>query len=100
MVLLVKLVASQEDLYGYITYVFRNLESENEFTKYIMCVRYPNWEGKLLQLGDEGYLHFEEVRAGIDKWFNGEQMIPYNYDAIQFMKFVPKPIEEDYKYVM
>ncbi len=101
MVSLCKLVAKQIDCFGYITYVFENLEEYMiKETKYIMCIRYPNWEHKDLELEEVGYLQFEEIRAGIDKWFDGEKMIPYRYNAIQFIKFVDKPEEKDYKYVM
>lgn len=99
---LVKLVADYEDTFGYITYVFECLEEYIiKQTKYVMCVRFPNWQTKNLNIGDIGYLEFREIRAGIDKWFDGEKMIPYNYDTIQFIKFIDKPEEkEDEKYIM
>lgn len=101
MVTLCKLVAYDVDFFGYITYVFENLEEEViKKTKYIMCIRYPNWNHKDLKLEEVGYLHFEEIRAGVDKWFDGKEMIPYRYNAIQFIKFVDKPEEKDYEYIM
>ena len=101
MVTLVRLVASENDGLGYITYVFENLEEYAiKCSKYIMAIRYPNWEHKELHLGDEGYLHWEEIRAGVDKWFNGKEMVPYNYNTIQFLKFVQKPQDVDNKFIM
>lgn len=101
MVTLCKLVAKEIDFFGYITYVFENLEEYMiKKTKYIMTIRYPNWNHKDLKLGEIGYLQFEEIRAGVDKWFDGKEMIPYRYNAIQFLKFVDKPEEKDYKYIM
>lgn len=65
-----------------------------------MCIRYPNWDHKKLKLGDTGFVHCEEIRAGIDKWFNGKEMVPYNYNSVQFIKFVYKQDDEDNKYIM
>lgn len=101
MIALVKLVAWNKDLGGYVTYVFECLEEYMiKETKYIMCTKFPNWEHKTLKLEDIGYLHFEERRAGIDKWFDGVNMVPYRYNTVQFMKFVNKPEKEDHKYIM
>lgn len=100
MIALVKLIASETDSLGYITYVFENLEDHTASSKYIMCIRYPNWDAKMLKLGDIGFVHCEEIRAGIDKWFDGTKMVPYNYNTVQFIKFVYKSEEEDCKYVM
>lgn len=101
MIALVKLVARYKDPLNYITYVFECLEEYMiKETKYIMCVRFPNWQAKALKLGDVGYLHFEEIQAGVDKWFDGKNFIPYNYNMVQFIQFVEKPSEEDHKYIM
>lgn len=100
MIALVRLIASEVDSLGYTTYVFRNLEDCAASSKYIMCIRYPNWDHKKLRIGDEGYVHCEEIRAGVDKWYNGKEMVPYNYNSVQFIKFVYKPVEEERKYVM
>lgn len=100
---LVKLVAKTRDLLGYNTYVFEILEKE-EITrlnsKYIMCTRFPNWEHKNIDLEEVGYLNFTELRAGIDEWFDGQKMVPYKYNNIQFLKFVNKPENKRYEYIM
>lgn len=101
MTILAKLVASESDGLGYTTYVFECLEeSMSKYTKYCMCVRFPNWDHRELDLGEIGYLDFNEVRAGIDKWWDGEKMIPYRYSGIHFQKFIKKPDEKDFKYIM
>ena len=83
-----KLIAKETDLEQYTTYVFEVLDGMD--SKYCMCVRYPNWEEKIVNIGDIGYLHFKEVIAGKDKYWNGSDFIPYNYSNWQFMKFIPK----------
>lgn len=99
MVSLVKLVAKGIEPLGYVTYVFENLEDEGIY-KYIMCVRFPNWDHSILNIGDTGFVQYKEIRAGMDKWFDGEKMVPYNYNTVQFLKFVPKPEDTDSKYIM
>ena len=94
MVIKSKLLALKEEG-GYVTYVFVDLESK----EYLMCVQFPNWEHRSLRLGEIGFLEYKEIRAGIDTWFDGSKMIPYNYNNIQFIKLIPKP-EEKKPYVM
>ena len=91
--ILAKLVASSTDPEQYVTYVFQDLESK----EYLMCVQFPNWEHRSLRLGEVGFLEYKEIRAGIDTWFDGSKMIPYNYNNIQFIKFIPKPEEKKEK---
>ena len=89
-----QLVASENDLMGYITYVFKSLEPDAPFgSRYLMLTRCPNWDAKPINIGDKGYVTYDYVKAGIDKWFCPEtgQMIPYNYTNIYFIKFVKKP---------
>jgi hypothetical protein len=101
MVILAKLLASNRDDCDYTTYVFKNLEDNvTPQTRYVMCVKYPNWNSIRLKIGDEGYLHYEEIHAGIDKWYDGNGMVAYRYDTIQFIKFIPKAKEESYEYIM
>lgn len=91
-----QLIASQCDFGGYITYVFVNVDKNIPYySKYIMCVRFPNWEHNSIAIGDVGYLKYEEHIAGKDEWWDGTQFIKYNYDMVQFMKFVPEPKEQD-----
>ena len=95
MIIFGRLIAQNRDIGGYIQYVFLNLESKNSLDKYFMMVRFPNWNSDSITIGDEGYVHYEERRAGIDEWFDGTTMVKYKYDNVQFIKFVPKPKETD-----
>lgn len=101
MVTLCKLVACEEDTLGYITYVFENLEDYMiKQSKYVLVTRFPNWDHRKIDLGEVGYLNFLEVQAGVDKWFDGNKMIPYKYSGCHFIKFVEKPDPKDYKYII
>lgn len=101
MTILAQLVASTVDSFGYTTYVFKCLEEDiAAITRYVMCTRYPNWNHRRINIGETGFLTFEEIRAGVDKWYNGKEMIPYKYDAIQFLKFVDNPEKAENEYIM
>lgn len=86
-----ELIASESDIMGYETYVFKCLEDNIPFGYlYRMVTRLPNWMHREIEIGEKGYLTYNEVIAGKDKWFCPEtgQMIPYNYTNIYFIKFV------------
>ena len=101
MTVLAKLLASEEDALGYTTYVFECLDEDViKETRYIMCTRYPNWDHRKIEIGEVGFLNFFEVKAGIDKWFDGNKFIPYRYSNIQFMKFIEKPVKKPHKFTM
>lgn len=101
MVALVKLVAKTTDNCDYTTYVFKCLEDDMiKKTPYIMCTKFPNWNSSIIKIGEIGYLDFVEIRAGIDKWFDGKDFVPYHYNNIQFIRFIPKPETEDREYIM
>lgn len=99
MTVLAKLIVSKTDTLGYINYVFEVLEEEeiNRLgTKYILTTRFPNWDHCEIKMGEIGFLTFIERRAGHDKWFDGEKMIPYYYSLIQFIKFIEKPKSNEF----
>lgn len=103
MVAKVKLVAQDQVLNGYSTYVFECLDQElKDQTKYIMTTRFPNWDHRPLKIDEIGYLHFEERKAGKDTWYDINTNLHYsfNYDIIQFIKFIEIPKTEDNKYIM
>jgi hypothetical protein len=86
-----QLVAYEHDILGYITYVFKSLENNSGFGhNYVMVTRTPNWNHRDIDLQEKGYLTYNEVEAGKDKWFCPEtgELIPYNYTNIYFIKFV------------
>ena len=100
MTVLAQLVASDTDNLGYITYVFKRLDELAKEAQYVMCVRYPNWNHRRINLGEKGFLSILEVKAGEDKWFDGKEMIPYNYSAVQFLKFITMPETLSQEYIM
>lgn len=79
-----KLVAKQVDHFNYTTLVFQDLNT----LEYIMCVMFPNWEQSVINLGDKGFVTTKYVQAGIDKWFDGTNFIPYKYTNVIFIKFI------------
>lgn len=86
-----KLVEKYKDLENYETYVFKLLDKdsiEQMNQLYCMCVRYPNWQCEDIQIGQIGYVKVQEVRAGIDQWFDGNKMNYYRYDDVIFQKFI------------
>jgi hypothetical protein len=93
-----KLLCQDTDSQGYITYVFELLESEemNRLgNKYVMCVRWPNWDHRELRNGEVGFLSYSIIEAGVDCWYDtsSAQLIPYNYTSIQFNKFIAEQPE-------
>ena len=95
-----QLVACENDALGYITYVFKCLEPNPGFGhNYIMVTRFPNWDHRSLDVGEIGYLTYNEVVAGKDKWFCPEngQFVPYNYTNIYFVKFVQEKVDSSKK---
>lgn len=101
MTILAKLLAKEIDPMGYITYVFECLDDEIiKETKYIMCTQFPKWDQRSIEIDEIGFLTVFEIRAGVDKWFDGNQFIPYRYNNIQFIKFIKKPTKTHYKYIL
>ena len=92
MTFLGKLVAIQYDVLNYTYYVFKVLNDDEQKihrAKFITCVRFPNWNHKDLEIGDYGYINMEKIKAGVDTWFDGTNLIPYKYDHDQFIKLIP-----------
>jgi len=87
-----QLLAKEKDALGYQTLVFENLDNKNFGERYIMLVVFPNWEDKIPELHDIGYLTYRFVEEGKDSWYDNEnkKFIPYNYTNFIYMKFVKK----------
>ena len=83
-----RLTAIDSDICGYTTYVFENLEAKDYNSKYVMCVKFPNWNQSKIDIDDVGFLHIRYVKEGISQWYDGEQMHVYKYTNIIFLKFV------------
>jgi hypothetical protein len=83
-----KLRAKVDEGLGYTTYVFENLEESRWDMKYRMVTRCPNWEHRVVNVGEEGFLTYEDHIAGDSKWFDGKDFNSYRYTNVIFMKFV------------
>lgn len=85
----VKLITEQDEIGGYKVYVFENLDYTDWYDKYIMCVRYPNWDAPDIKIDEEGYLSFTEIIPG-NQYFNVKtrQTDVFLYSHIRFNKFV------------
>lgn len=90
--LLVEVEAILHEPTGYTIYIFKNLDDNGNYLyKYLMCTRYPNWEHRGLKLKEIGFVTYEPVVEGIDKWFDGFKLVPYNFSANKFINFISKP---------
>lgn len=81
----VKLLAIRLGVYT--QYVFQNLDNKT----YIMCTRLPNWQVPEIQVGDIGFLEYQEVKAG-EQYFDPvqQQLVHYNYSNVYFINFIQK----------
>lgn len=76
--------------FGYISYVFENLEFQDYDYHFLTVTRFPNWNQRHLEIGEVGYVVVKYVQEGIDKWYDGKEFIPYTNDHIIFLKFIPE----------
>ena len=90
-----ELVTFQCGCWGYITYIFRNIDRPD--SDYIYCVRFPNWDCAELKIGDVGFLKYKEVVAGDSRWYDwrDNKYVPYKYSGIHFLDFVYEKPKED-----
>lgn len=96
----VKLLTYDSDPAGYICYVFENLDWNDLDNRYIMCVRYPNWEQAPININDEGFVKVRYVTEGVDTWYDGKQLVYYKYTDIAFIKFIPNREKIDLKTIV
>ena len=96
------LLAKRSDSCGYVTYVFQNVDFTNTFDKYIMCVRFPNWDHPNIEIGELGFLEYRSVKAGEDKWYDAytNTYVPYRYTDNHFIKFIPLVQNKETDYTM
>lgn len=90
-----KLKAMYQDIGGYITYVFENLDFKDYEYQYIMCVQFPNWNQDPIEIGDVGYVNVRYVKEGISQWYDGEKMNVYKYTNVIFLKFIKEQEQVD-----
>ena len=97
-----KLLTKRSDSMGYTEYVFMNLEFTNVYDKYIMCVRFPNWDHPKIEIEEFGFLEYRSVIAGKDKWYDHyhNEYIPYKYTDNHFIKFIPETQNKETDYTM
>ena len=98
--ILAVLEAKVEEGMGYTTYVFRNIEENRWDTKYKMVTRCPNWNHRSINIGEEGFLTYDDHIEGKSQWFDGKDLQFYRYTMSQFLKFVTKPKEVTTDYIM
>ena len=95
------MVAKQDDFYPLL--VFQNLdERDNSLLKYVTVTLLPNWNGKLPEIGENGFLSCEYVDAGEEYYQrstgNKEQ---YKYTSCYFLNFIKEQQKQtsiDYKF--
>ena len=75
----------------YTVYVFENLDTKNDSGRFIMTTKCPNWNGSDIDLYQEGFLSYQKVVGGVDKWYDpvSEQFYYYKHTANYFSDFVP-----------
>ena len=86
-----KLVAKEVDLLEYQTLVFQLLEKNCPFGhSYCMVTVFPNWESRIPEVTEIGYLEYDEVEGGIDKYYDRvkNSMEVYNFSNLIFKRFV------------
>ena len=86
-----KLVAKENDLLNYITLVFKVLETNCPFGhSYCMVTVFPNWQSRIPELQEVGYLEYDEVTGGIDTYYDRctDAIVKYNFSNLIFKKFV------------
>lgn len=85
-----KTVAKEIDLLGYQTLVFKNLDKAPFGYEYCMTTVFPNWESRVPDISEIGYLYYDEVVAGIDNYYDRitGTFIKYNYSNLIFKKFI------------
>ena len=83
----VEVIGSYNQGFVYVWHIYKNLEPINPDTMYIACIEFPNWTKDSFITGDKGYLTVKYVEQGVDKWFDGKNLIPYNYDNVIFLVF-------------
>ena len=86
-----KLLVKEQDLLGYQTLVFKILEENCPFGhKYVMNTVFPNWESRIPEVEETGYLMYDEVEAGVDTYYDriSDSIVKYNFSNLIFKKFV------------
>lgn len=83
-------VIEQFDDMGYIKYIFKDLDSK--YPVFYMATLLPNWNQKLIKIGDIGYVRISVKKAGVDEWYNKneDRHIKYKYNGVYIDSFIHK----------
>lgn len=95
-----ELVASECDIMDYHTLVFKILENSPPFGhRYCMVTVFPNWQARIPDIGEIGYLMYDEVEGGIDTYYNRDTgtIVKYNFSNSIFKKFVKENLDNSNK---
>lgn len=71
----------------YIHYIFKDLDDDS----YYLVTQYPNWNQKVINIGEEGYLTFYLIIAGKSCWYDSKETLdftPYKYTHLALVRFV------------
>ena len=93
-----QVVTYEYDTGGYLIYIFRLLDEEDITllqSNYWMCVQFPNWEHRILEIGEIGFLVYKEIIEGVDKYYDGNNILTYRYSNIQFIRFIKEKQDID-----
>ncbi len=85
-----KLIASECDILDYHNLVFKILENNCPFGhSYTLITVFPNWGSRIPEVGEVGYLMYDEVLAG-DTYYNRntDSIMKYNFSNFVFKKFI------------
>jgi hypothetical protein len=88
-----QVLAKESDFMGYQSLVFKNLDTNAPFGhNYCLLTVFPNWESRIPDIGEIGYVNYDEVVGGVDKYYDrsSNSIIKYNYSNFIFKKFVRK----------
>ena len=97
-----KLIAKEDEILDYHILVFETLENNCPFGhRYCMVTVFPNWESRIPELGETGYLMYDEVEGGIDTYYDRykDTIVKYNFSNLIFKKFV-KEIDNSTKNII
>ena len=86
-----KLLAKEHDIMDYHVLVFKTLEPNCPFGHaYSMVTVFPNWQERIPEIGEIGYLMYDEVEGGVDTFYDRttDSIMKYNFSNLIFKKFV------------
>lgn len=84
------ILAKESDIGGYQTIVVKDLDNSRFGELYRMLVVFPNWESRVPEIGEIGFLNYDFVEAGKDKYYDrvDSTFKVYNFTNLIFLKFV------------